>query len=167
MSNNPIFVLDANVFIQAARQYYAFDLVPRFWDILKEYAHRGYICTVDFLKKEIEASKDQLAKWFLNEFSNYCFNAMRDGEVIKAYRKIIKWVNENPQFKDEAKRDFASGADGWIVAYATVHKCIVVTHEQYDPNVKRKVPIPNVCKEFNVSYTDTFDMMRRLGMQIS
>ena len=26
-----VYVLDANVFIEAARRYYAFDLVPRFW----------------------------------------------------------------------------------------------------------------------------------------
>ncbi|WPX07740.1 DUF4411 family protein [Anaerocellum danielii] len=166
MSNNPIFVLDANVFIQAARQYYAFDLVPCFWDILKRYAQKGYICTIDFVKREIVTNKDQLANWFQNEFSNYCFDAMRDGEVVKAYREIIKWVSKNPQFKDEAKRDFASGADGWVIAYAMVHNCVVVTHERYDPNIKRKVPIPNVCREFDVSYIDTFDMMRKLEMKI-
>ena len=26
-----VFVLDSNVFIQAKRHYYAFDLVPNFW----------------------------------------------------------------------------------------------------------------------------------------
>jgi hypothetical protein len=28
-----VYVLDANVFIEAARRYYAFDLATRFWDI--------------------------------------------------------------------------------------------------------------------------------------
>jgi len=29
-----VYVLDANVFIEAARRYYAFDIAPKFWDTL-------------------------------------------------------------------------------------------------------------------------------------
>lgn len=40
-----VYVLDADVFIEASRRYYAFDLVPfnRFWDILLHYADDGAI----------------------------------------------------------------------------------------------------------------------------
>jgi len=37
------YILDANVFIEATRRYYAFDLAPKFWDSLVHYAANGQI----------------------------------------------------------------------------------------------------------------------------
>ena len=54
-------------------------------------------------------------------------------------------------------------ADGWVLAYAKVNNLIVVTHEEYAPDAKRKVPMPNVCLEFDIEYVDTFAMLRELG----
>ncbi len=53
-------------------------------------------------------------------------------------------------------------ADGWLIAYAKENGLIVVTHEEYAPGAQNKVPIPNVCIEFGVEFTDTFDMLREL-----
>jgi hypothetical protein len=49
-----------------------------------------------------------------------------------------------------AKAEFAAAADGWVIAFAQVNRLIVVTQEVYAPDVQKKVPIPNVCLEFNV-----------------
>jgi len=35
------YVLDANVFIEAARRYYAFDIAPPFWESLVQHAANG------------------------------------------------------------------------------------------------------------------------------
>lgn len=59
----PEFVLDANVFIEAARRYYAFDLAPGFWESLIHYAKNGRIRSIDRVKQELERGKDQLAEW--------------------------------------------------------------------------------------------------------
>ena len=66
-----------------------------------------------------------------------------------------------------AKTEFASGADGWLIAYAKVNDCVLVTQEVLRPNVKNKVPIPNVCRAFSVPYIDTFEMIRALGIKWS
>jgi pimeloyl-ACP methyl ester carboxylesterase len=63
--------------------------------------------------------------------------------------------------------DIANGADGWLVAYAKVMDCVIVTQEVLNPDIKRKVPIPNVCQSFSVSFIDTFEMLRRLGVRFS
>ena len=68
-----------------------------------------------------------------------------------------------PQFTEAARTEFASVADGWLVAYAFVNGLIVVTHEEFAPDVKRKVPIPNLCVEFDVEFANTFEMLRTLG----
>lgn len=45
-----VYVLDANVFIEAARRYYAFDLAPKFWDSLIEQVDCGVIESIDRVK---------------------------------------------------------------------------------------------------------------------
>jgi hypothetical protein len=79
----------------------------------------------------------------------------------------MSWVQAQEQFSDAAKADFAAGADGWLVAYARSKGLIVVTHEVLDPSIRRKVPIPNVCEAFGVSYVDTFEMLRELGVRFA
>lgn len=77
----------------------------------------------------------------------------------------MSWVNSQNQFSDVAKADFASGADGWLIAFAKAKTCIIVTHEAPSAEAKRKVPIPNICMAFNVPYIDTFEMLRRLRVK--
>ena len=39
-------------------------------------------------------------------------------DVVQIYGDIIGWVYGQPQFLPGAKTGFASGADGWLIAYA-------------------------------------------------
>jgi hypothetical protein len=77
----------------------------------------------------------------------------------------MDWVYREPQFTAEAKAEFAAVADGWIVAYAKVNWYVVVTHEEHRPEVRNRVPIPNVCVQFGVDYCNTFEMLRDLNVQ--
>jgi len=77
------------------------------------------------------------------------------------------WVYAQDQFLDAAKADFADGADGWLVAYTSSKGYVVVTHEVLNPDIKIKVPIPNVCDAFGVSYVNTFEMLRQLGVRFA
>jgi len=160
------YVLDTNVFIEAARRYYAFDLAPPFWESLVQHAENGRIYSIDRVKIELERGKDELAEWATSQFSN-AFASTDEEEVTNSYASVMGWVRAQDQFSDAAKADFADGADGWLVAYAMSKSQIVVTHEVLDPGIKRKVPIPNVCEAFSVSYVDTFAMLRELGVRFS
>ncbi|MDO8872689.1 MAG: DUF4411 family protein, partial [Methanoregula sp.] len=46
MTPHPIFLLDANVFIEAARRYYAFRIAPGYWDGLILHAGRGPVRSI-------------------------------------------------------------------------------------------------------------------------
>jgi len=159
------YVLDANVFIQAKNQYYAFDLVPGFWNSLIRHAADGTIGSIDRVKQELVRGKDRLADWAASHFS-HAFSSTDEAGVIDAYRQVMSWVQHQAQFSDAAKADFASGADGWLVAYAIAKGHVVVTHEQLAPEAERNVPIPNVCKALNVRSVDTFAMLRELKVQL-
>jgi len=160
------YILDTNVFIEAARRYYAFDIAPPFWENLVHHASNGQIQSIDQVKHELERGNDDLATWATTEF-NDAFSSTNEDDVIRAYGEIMSWVQAQDSFTNAAKADFASGADGWIVAYAKAKGHIVVTHEVFDPDIRRKVPIPNVCNAFGVKYHDTFEMLRKLGVRFS
>ncbi|MCK9524782.1 MAG: DUF4411 family protein [Limnochordia bacterium] len=160
------YLLDASVFIEAARRYYAFDIVPSFWSRVVGLAADDMVLTIDRVRNEIEHSHDTLASWLIDDFSHWVVST-GDGDVVQAYKAIIQWVYDPSRaFFDYAKNGFASGADPWLIAYATAHNCCVVTQETYKPGIQRQVPIPNVCREFGVRYLDTFVMMRELSVAI-
>lgn len=166
MSVAAVYVLDANVFIEAARRYYAFDLVPRFWTSLEQLARDGRVRSVDRVGQELERGRDRLAAWASGEFA-HAFAPTDEPSVLQELRNVMAWVSGQAQFTDAAKEQFARGADGWLVAYARANGSVIVTQEQVSAEVRRRVPIPNVCGAFGVRYVDTFEMLRELGMRLA
>ena len=159
------YVLDANVFIEASRRYYAFDLIPAFWQTLVDNADSGRLCSIDRVKQELMRGNDDLAEWAHKIFHNW-FLSTDEADTVEAYRRIVTWVQQQNQFLPAAKADFASCADGWLVAYAIANGCIVVTHEQYKSDAKKSIPIPNICRAFGIQAIDTFAMLRALGAKL-
>ena len=80
-----------------------------------------------------------------------------------------QWSIAHQQFNVGAKNEFASEgkADPWLIAHAIVTGRVVVTEEVFNHDIKRKIPIPNVCKEFDVSYMNTFQMLHELEIKLS
>ena len=84
---------------------------------------------------------------------------------MKSYGEMADWVQENPQFLPAAGEEFARGADGWLAAYARVIDAVLITNEVFIPDARRRVPIPNLCRQFDVSYRNMLGMLRDLDMQ--
>jgi len=142
VTGDPVYVLDANVFIEAARRYYAFDVAPAFWNGLVHHAARGRIKSIDKIKQELERGNDELADWIKKGNITDAFDSTDQEDVIQQFSEIMEWVQSQEQFFDAAKAEFAGGMDGWLVAYAKVNDYTVVTHEVYAPDARKKVPIP-------------------------
>jgi Domain of unknown function (DUF4411) len=79
----------------------------------------------------------------------------------------MTWAYAHSAFFPEAKNEFATNADAWLIAHAAVNGLVVVTQEQYSATAKRRILIPNVCLEFNVECVDTYSMLRDLGVSFS
>ena len=165
MTGDPVYVLDANVFIEAARRYYAFDVAPAFWNVLIHHAAQGRIKSIDKIKQELERGNDELADWIKKGNMTDAFDSTDQEDIIQQFSEIMKWVQSQDQYFDAAKAEFAGGMDGWLVAYAKVNNYTVVTHEVYARDVRNRIPIPNICRAFDIQYTDTFEMLRVLGVK--
>lgn len=167
MKAGRIYIVDADVFISAKNQYYAFDICPGFWESLIQHHNAGNVYSVDRVRNELLAGRktEDLVQWVRNDLPSDFFLNVDDDDVTAAYTEIMIWVQRHPQYFDYAKAKFAAGADGWLVAYAMVHDAIVVTNEQSAPQSRREIKIPDVCVQFNVTYKDTFLMLKDLAIR--
>jgi Domain of unknown function (DUF4411) len=161
------YVLDANAFIQAKRRYYAFDFCPGYWTVLAWHQKKGALCSIDKVRDELNRGGDDLSKWINSVFGAKGFVGTKDSAVTKAYSQMLVWVMAQPQFHEAAKSKFQQVADGWLAAFAKANNCAVVTLEEFDPNIKKNVPLPNVCRAFDVKSITPFEMLRRLNVKLS
>ena len=153
-------LLDADVLIAAHRKYYAPDFCSGFWNCITHHLSSGRLLIIERVLSEI-TYPPELVAW-VGRVSQCALVPTTESRVVHAYAIIMDWVQNNPQFTQAAKDDFARKADGWLVAYAMVNGVNIVTNEVFDPNIRRDVKIPNVCRHFGVDYQDTFEMLRDL-----
>jgi hypothetical protein len=158
------YLLDANVFIEAKRRYYAFDLCPGFWDSLFVHYTNSRIKSIDRVKTiEFQRGNDDLKEWASQRIPGDFFAASEEPNIVTQYAEVIAWVQNQQRFFPFAKTEFANSIDGWLIAYAKVNNMVLVTHEERAPQSKAKVKIPDVCDAIGVLCVDTFDMLRALG----
>ncbi len=167
MTDKRRYIVDSDVFITAKNRYYAFDICPGFWRSLLNHHDKGRIFSIDRVRNELLVGRksEDLVQWVSNQLPGSFFLEVDSEDVASAYTEIMMWAQRHPQYFDYAKAKFATGADGWLVAYAKVHGVIVVTNEQPAPESKKEIKLPDVCSQFSVSYKDTFFMLRDLGVQ--
>jgi hypothetical protein len=158
------YIIDSNVFMTAHRDYYAPDVCPGFWDCLLYHHTSSRVCTIDRIKKELINKTDWLADWAKNKAPAALFHNSGTADVVHWYTEMVGWVQAQSQYFTSAKYEFANKADSWLIAYAKANDMILVTHEVLSPGINRKVPIPNVCKPFDVQYVNTFAMLRDLSV---
>jgi hypothetical protein len=162
MSVGRRYLLDANVFIEAQKTCYAFDICSGFWLAVVRQHQAARVFSIDKIRNEL--INDDLKKW-VQRVAGAFFKGTADRAVISAFAGMVNWVQNEAQFTPQAKAEFAAVADGWLVAFAQVNGLALVTHEEYAPDVRNKVPIPNICMEFGVDYCNTFEMLRELKEQ--
>ena len=161
-----VYVLDANVFIHAARRYYAFDIAPGFWANLARSAQEGRVISIDQVHAELRKGGDDLQVWTDEVFRPW-FQKTDGPDVVTNFAEIMEWVQRERRFTEAARAQFADGADGWLIAYARAENCVVVTEEVSRPASKAKVFIPDVCEPFGVPCLNTFQMMREAGIRLT
>lgn len=169
MTGQTRYLLDSDVFITAKNTYYAFDICPGFWESLLYHHSSRMVFSIDRVRSELlSGSKtDDLVKWVTDKVPKSFFSSVEDSQVLAEYTQIMLWVQRHSRYFDAAKAKFATGADGWLVAYARVHGFTVVTNETSAPESRNAIKLPDVCAHFDVQYQNTFDLLRSLGVRFN
>ena len=164
-----MYVIDSDVLITAKNSYYAFDLCPGFWNNLLVQHQVGRAHSLDRNRLELLQGRDddELVKWVNDQVPGGFFLSTNQADVVTGYTDVMIWAQRNPQYFDSAKAKFATGADGWLVAYARVNGCVVVTLEESRPDSRNQIKLPDVCIQFGVPYENVFTMLRKLQVQFN
>lgn len=157
------FWLDTNVFIGAARGPYGFDIAPGFWVFLDEMVGQRRIASPQMVYRELTAGEDQLATWVKDRRTSGLF-IEPDATVQVRFGEIATYVYN--QYDAVNAGRFLEVADPWLIAHASVQGGTVVTLETLVPPNAKKVKIPNVCNQFAVRWTNTYQMLRDLGASL-
>ena len=162
-----MYLIDSDVLITAKNSYYAFDLCPGFWRSLLDKHQSGEVYSLDRVRMELQQGRDDddLVIWVQKTVPDGFFLSTQQADVVAAYTEVMLWAQRNPQYFDNAKARFATGADGWLVAYARTHGRIIVTLEESRPESRNEIKLPDVCNQFGVRYENVFTMLRALQVQ--
>ncbi len=161
-----LYLLDANILITAARDFYNFDFGNNFWDFLVRKAKDNRIKSIDKVYDEIIGVNDRLKEWVKTDFSEH-FLDTTEVEVLNNHSELMKWAEKQKgKYSQNAIDTFIkeSNADPWLIAYAMKNKqkIAIVTFERKNDGIKRRIPIPNVCEEFGIKYCDLYRMLKDL-----
>lgn len=154
-----MFLTDANVFIEAKNRYYDFDICPGFWDWMDAQLPLLNVRSIVPVYGELVDGGDNLAQWIKDRKDDGRFLKVDDLATQTLFAKVAAAVQSGP-FKPEAKAQFLSGADPWLIAKAGAIGATIVTQEKFQAGVQRRVPLPNICREFRVPFVDTFELLK-------
>lgn len=154
-----IYLLDANTLIEAKNRYYSMTICPGYWSWILQSNGQGIVASIETVGDELKQGNDELANWAKQH--DRLFWDVSDEATQTAFAQVAAHVASlAPHMKPGAVDEFLSGADPWLIAKAmTTPDCVLVTHEQHNPQMKRKFSIPNVCQPFGVKCLDTFAVL--------
>jgi hypothetical protein len=140
-----LYILDANVLIDANRDYYALARVPEFWDWLEYQGTAGAIKIPLEVHEEVKDGNDDLGAdpALVARVTSAGYAAdLTDDEVIRI------------------------GRDPFLISYALIDlpNRTVVTMEGSRPSRRRaNRHIPDVCQALGVACVNTFELVRHLN----
>lgn len=166
-----MFLLDSNIFIQAARLYYHPDVAPTFWKWLAQEHQKGNIASIDAVRSELNDGDRKKGRGFLQEWASQLpasFWIRPDPSAISSMKQLSLWAtHKDRQYTQAAQDEFFRIADYYLVAQAHSGQHCVVTLELPAPDSKKRILIPDACRALNVPYSEPFGVYRTLGLYFS
>lgn len=156
-----LFLLDANVLIDADRDYYPLARVPEFWDWLQYQGETGTVKLPLEIYEEIVDGDGDLVLWL--EQPEVRVALVLDEESEAARVSVVLAAGYAPDLTDDEL--LKVGRDPFLVAYATVaanRRCVVTTETSKPSKQRANRHVPDVCFANGVQYCNTFEFTRRL-----
>jgi hypothetical protein len=152
-----VYLLDANVFMQAKNLHYGFDFCPAFWDWLITQNAVGRVFSIEKVEDEILAGDDDLSLWAREREAGFFLPP--DDKVVACFPLVSEWVSSQ-SYQPAAVNTFLQVADYYLISQAKAMGAVVVTHEK-PANTLKTVKIPNACIGLNIKCITPYEMLRR------
>lgn len=155
-----LYLVDANVLIDANRDYYPQQRVPEFWSWLLHQAQEERIKVPNEIHLEVSVGKGDLVDWLKKNKSALILS--EDAAPPFVQRAVYQGYARDLTEEEVARL----GNDPFLVAYALAHPgaSTVVTTETSKPRRQRaNRHLPDVCATLNIPCIHTFELLRRLN----
>lgn len=156
-----LYLLDANVLIDANRDYCAIKRVPEFWEWLANVGMKGLVKIPLEVYEEIKDGQDDLAKWAKDSDIS---TALLFGE--EADVSLVSRVTDEGYAPDLTDDEIEKiGRDPFLIAYALaarLERCVVTTEVSKPKRQRANRHVPDVCNDLEVRWCDTFELLRAL-----
>ena len=155
-----LYLLDANVLIDAERNYYGFNQVPEFWDWLLHMGETGQVKMPQEIFDEIVAGVGALPEWLKKHAENLLLIEEADPALVS----FIVDDGYGPDPSDEETQKM--GQDPFLIAYGLANPAlhVVVSNEGSRPSRQRaNRHVPDVCDDFSIECITGFELFQRLN----
>ena len=165
-----LYLLDANVLIDANRYYYPIDRFPEFWDWLVVMGQANVIKIPHEIFDEVVnplpplGRRDAVVVW-LKEYEGLLLLDELSRE------DLVQQVTNDGYADDLTEEELDQiGRDPFLIAYALVdtqERCVVTNERSRSSQRRGKRHIPDVCREddINVRCINVFDLIRELDFR--
>ncbi len=130
-------LLDTNVFVQAARREYGLDFCPAFWEWLAAANAAGRVHSLDKVLAELVPG-DDVAEWAAARPVGF-FLPLQPSDGF-SFAQVAAWARSG-QFTAAAATEFLGIADSYLVAVAHARRLTIVTHE-VPSSSKHRIKVP-------------------------
>lgn len=159
-----MYLLDANVLIDAHRDYYPLARVPEFWRWLTHHGTSGSVKIALEIYEEVKRGDDELAHWLREPATQASLLLAHEPDPVLV-RRVIEDGYAADLTDDELER---LGRDPFLIAYALASpaaSCVVTTERSRPSRVRGNRHIPDVCSGLGVRACHTFDLLRELDFR--
>lgn len=159
MTSNGKFLIDSNVFIEAKNFAYNFNYCKIFWDFILAMHSKGFVYSINAVRKELCAKEDPLCLWIKDEIPLSFFE--NELTSITNYAKLINWAM-TLDVTPKAKSDFANQdkADAFLIAHAMTHGFTIITHERPSGGTpKKRIMIPDAAAVHGVKTLTLYEFL--------
>ena len=155
-----LYLLDANVLIDANRDYYPFARVPEFWEWLLYQAARGRTIIPLEIYEELIGGTDTLAGWVKDHRQTLLLQ-----EPVR--EDLVAEVTTRGYAADLNDEEIEKmGRDPFLIAYAYAdrdHRCVVTNETSRPRGVRANRHVPDVCKTLGIRCRNTFQYLSELN----
>lgn len=156
-----LYLLDANVLIDANRDYYSLERVPEFWEWLENGGVNDRIKIPLEVYEEVRDGDDELADWTKQEQIKRALLLQEEVDV-----SLVSYATDQGYASDLTDDEVVKiGRDPFLVAYALKdreNRCIVTTEVSKPRRSRANRHLPDVCRDLGVGFCNTFEFARAL-----
>jgi len=159
-----LYLLDANVLIDANRDYYPIERIPEFWEWLINVGNNENVKIPIEILEELKEGNDNLAKWAKQKEVSSAL-LLNEEAKVSVVSSIINEAYAPDLTDDEVVK---IGRDPFLVSYAIKDKSnrSIVTTESSKPRRKRaNRHVPDVCDSLGVMWCNSFDLLKDLDFR--